>query len=259
MYSVYPIDLLHVNDNYAWAITPDRGRHAYVVDPGAAEPVEQWLTANAYELAGILITHHHWDHTNGVGDLLQQHDVPVWGPADCIAEINQVVGDGARIRLGNLEFEVMAIPGHTRDHIAYYTTSGAEPAIFCGDTLFAAGCGRLLGGTAEQLNASLQRLAQLPAETWVYCAHEYTLKNLSFAALAEPDNTAIQLRRSSVKQQRDRLQPSLPVQMHDELATNPFLRCQQPSIVESVSAWSGKMLNSPLEVFTQLRRWKDNV
>lgn len=258
MYGVYPIDILHVNDNYIWAITPDNSRQAYVVDPGAAEPVEQWLETNGRQLAGILITHHHWDHVTGVPALVQRHSVPVWGPGNCISEITEVVGEGDRISCNNIEFQVMAIPGHTRDHIAYYTTSGTEPALFCGDTLFAAGCGRVLGGTIDQLYESLGRLAQLPPETQIYCAHEYTLTNLAFAAQAEPGNPAIKQRQEFAQSLRNQGKPSLPTQLSKELATNPFLRCRTPEVVANASAWCGHSLQDSREVFTALRRWKDN-
>ena len=269
MYSVYPIDLLHVYDNYAWTLTPHGSNSAYVVDPGAAEPVVASLEAHNLQLAGILLTHHHWDHVDGVAGLVDRFEVPVWGPRIAsLPQITTVVGEGDRIQLQGIKLKVMAVPGHTANHIAYYSEGdgiedndsedNTQPSLFCGDTLFAAGCGRVLGGTVADLHLSLSRLAQLPPETLVYCAHEYTLANLIFAQTVEPDNMDIHKRLESVRDLRARGIPSLPSKLKLELATNPFLRGHIPAVVRSAEAHGGHQLSNSAEVFTALRHWKDS-
>lgn len=252
MTSVHALPAL--TDNLIWILQD--GHHAWVVDPGEAASVAAFLHQRGLQLNGILITHHHADHIAGVAALCQGHEVPVWGPDDArIATVTHPVGDGEVIELhpSRLQLSVMATPGHTASHIAFY---GAGH-LFAGDTLFAGGCGRLFEGTPAQMLASLERLAALPANTQLCCGHEYTLSNLQFAAKVEPDNTALQARLAQVQLLRQAGQCTLPVSLGTELATNPFLRCRLPSVAKAVQAHHPHCADDPLSVFTQLRQWKD--
>ncbi|MGQ4275559.1 hydroxyacylglutathione hydrolase [Pseudidiomarina sp. E22-M8] len=226
------------DDNYIWAIQPVAGAAAVIVDPGDEQPVLEWLHKQQVDLASILITHHHWDHTDGLLPLLEKFDVPVYGPDNPkIKGISNPVGEGDRFTPAGLEvnFSVLETPGHTLDHISFYATD----LLFCGDTLFSAGCGRMFEGTAPQFYTSLRKLAELPATTSVYCTHEYTAANLEFAAAAEPDNKAIKQFQQQVVQWRERDQASLPSNIARELEINPFLHARNA------------------EEFAQLRQWKD--
>lgn len=259
-FSVHPIDILHVNDNYVWAITPHNSNKAYVVDPGEAAAVLEWLDQQQRELAGILITHRHWDHVNGIDGLVERFPVPVWGPALAnLPQISHTLAGGDTLNLDNVEFRVMAVPGHTRDHIAYISVADslAKPALFCGDTLFAAGCGRVFDGSHAELHQALRKFVQLPLDTVIYCAHEYTLANLEFAAAVEPGNQAIAQRRQEVEHLRRQNLPSLPTELRLELATNPFLRWDQREVINNASRAAGCELTDSTEVFAALRRWKD--
>ncbi|RUO72455.1 hydroxyacylglutathione hydrolase [Pseudidiomarina sediminum] len=227
------------DDNYIWAIQPAPDQAAVIVDPGDAAPVLAWLAQQDVGLASILVTHHHWDHTDGIAPLVQHFHVPVYGPANpAIKTITHPLHDGDRVTPVGLtqSFEVIATPGHTLDHLSYY---GAA-SLFCGDTLFSAGCGRMFEGTAPQFFTSLRKLAELPEQTSVYCTHEYTTTNLAFAAAAEPDNRAIAHAQQRVAELRARGLPSLPTTLADELAINPFLHARNA------------------QEFAQLRQWKDN-
>lgn len=251
MVSIHPIPAFA--DNYIWLIRFG-DRRAVVVDPGDAAPVLQILQRQQLELAAILITHHHWDHINGIELLLDQYNVPVFGPAgERIAGINHPCAEGDIITLDGLQLDVMAVPGHTAGHIAFV----GHGALFCGDTLFGAGCGRLLGGSAAQLYASLNKIRWLPISTHIHCAHEYTLANLRFAQTVEPGNSAIRKRREAEEQKRRRGQATLPSTLELELVTNPFLRCDQETVVVSAENFAGKQLAGPAEVFKVLRYWKD--
>ncbi|WP_410497498.1 hydroxyacylglutathione hydrolase [Chitinibacter sp. S2-10] len=245
-------------DNYIWVI--HQNGKAIAVDPGDAAPLLDWLARNELQLAGILITHHHWDHITGLAaltqaNLSQQAQLPVYGPEQ-IAHINRPLRGGETLNLLGENFSVMATPGHTLDHLSYY---GAG-ILLCGDTLFSSGCGRLFEGTAEQMFNSLQTLAQLPAETLVCCTHEYTQSNLRFALQIEPDNPALQARATQVAQLRERGEPSLPSTLAIELASNPFLRCDQATVRAKVQQHAGIdfQAESSVEVFTELRKWKDH-
>lgn len=244
-----------LRDNYIWALR--RGAMAAVVDPGEAQPVLDFLQGEGLRLCAILNTHHHYDHVNGNIGLLERFDVPVFGPRDeNIATVSVPLGDGDRVEIAELglEFEVLAIPGHTAGHIAYY---GANH-LFCGDTLFACGCGRLFEGTPAQMSASLARLSALPASTQVYCGHEYTMANLQFAHAVEPGSAGLKQREREVRARLAAGQPSLPSTMGDERATNPFLRCDDPAIVAAAEAHAGRKLSDRVAVFAVLREWKNN-
>lgn len=250
--SIVPIPAFQ--DNYIWSI--QRGEHAAIVDPGDAAPVLAHLQAKRLQLTAIITTHHHADHVGGNMGLLAKYNVPVFGPArERIPGITHKLAEGDRIEVPGIgvQFEVLDVPGHTAGHIAYF---GAG-LLFCGDTLFSSGCGRLFEGTAAQMHASLAKLATLPPETLVYCAHEYTLANLGFAAAAEPGNAQVAARARAARAALDRGHPSLPSTLETELAANPFLRTREPAIVESASGFAGRPLSTPVEVFAALRAWKD--
>ncbi len=245
-----------LNDNYIWAITDVSAKVVLIVDPGDAKPVRAFLQEQGLTLVGILITHHHWDHTNGVAALAAEYKVPVFGPGrEKIAALTHPLQDNDSVIVGDfpLRLHALTIPGHTLDHIAYYSRG----YVFCGDTLFAAGCGRLFEGTAMQFFTSLQKLAALPDETKIYCAHEYTLSNLHFAAHVEPSNEKIKMRIEQVTAVRQKNLPSLPSTLREEKDTNPFLRCTSAELITQVEKFAGLSLTDPLQVFTQLRRWKD--
>ncbi|HWQ39080.1 MAG TPA: hydroxyacylglutathione hydrolase [Burkholderiales bacterium] len=243
------------SDNYIWCIRRDR--QAAVVDPGDAGPVLTYLRAHGLELTAILCTHHHGDHVGGNARLLAQYNVPVYGPADepipgvtrRLREGDEIVVPGVELRL-----RVLDIPGHTRGHIGY---AGAG-LLFCGDTLFSCGCGRLFEGTPAQMYASLSKLAVLPEQTRVYCAHEYTLSNLRFARAVEPDNPALAEREATARAALERGEPSLPSTIAMEKAANPFLRTGLAALRESASRRAGRKLDDPVEVFAVLRQWKDS-
>lgn len=249
------VPLSALRDNYIWALV--HGGRCIVVDPGEAAPVQTFLDDNSLSLTAILLTHHHPDHIGGVDSLTRRFPVEVYGPADArIPCVTRGVGEGDAIDIPGFAdgFRVLAVPGHTETHIAYL----AGDALFCGDTLFSSGCGRLLGGTAEQLHTSLQRLAALPPQTRVFCTHEYTLANLRFALAVEPGNSDIIARQARCLALRETSHPTLPVTMGEELTHNPFLRCAQPAVHQAAEAFAGRHLSSQQEVFAALRRWKDD-
>lgn len=243
-------------DNYIWLIHDDAHEQAVVVDPGEADPVFDTLEREELTLVGILITHHHPDHVGGVNALLAEYDVPVWGPArERIPGRTVALADGDRVAIEplGLAFDVIDVPGHTAGHIAYH----GHGMLFCGDTLFVGGCGRLFEGTPAQMLESLSRLRDLPGETRVYCAHEYTLANLRFALAVEPDNTALQQRMREVEQLREACRPTVPSTLASERAVNPFLRFDAPSVKASAERHAGKALESTVDVFAAVRGWKD--
>ncbi len=241
-------------DNYIWLFHQPDDHKAYVVDPGDAKPVLEVLDKLNLSLEGIIVTHHHPDHVGGIDQLLETSPIPVYGP-EGIPQITHILKDGDALKLDPISFDVLAVPGHTLDHIAYF--SATEPLVFCGDTLFSGGCGRLFEGTPEQMWHSLSRLAGLPSETLVYCTHEYTEANLKFALAVEPENKTLQQRVLQVQLQRQQRQPTVPSTLAVELSSNPFLRSSQPSVIQAAEQYSGQVTMSESDVFTIIRRWKD--
>ena len=245
-----------LKDNYIWLIQSVDTAEVLIVDPGEAKPVINMLTEQQLTPVAIINTHYHHDHVDGIAELVAHYQLPVFGPKNAfIPKITTPLSLSRDLSIHPSfpNFQILDIPGHTAIHIAYLI----EDMLFCGDTIFSAGCGKLLGGTAEQLFNSLQQLITLPATTNIYCAHEYTQTNLQFAATVEPSNTAIQTRIKDIDVIRKMGKPSLPTTLAMELKTNPFLRCDQPEVIQSAQQFAGYSLDSPLAVFTALRTWKD--
>lgn len=248
------VPLKAFRDNYIWLLRS--GPKAAVVDPGDAAPVLAYLAAQDLQLAAVLLTHHHGDHVGGVPELAARTGAGVYGPADDgIAGIDVPLSEPQTLRLPDLklEFAVLDVPGHTRGHIAYY----GHGRLFCGDTLFGCGCGRLFEGTAQQMWQSLSKLAALPANTGVYCAHEYTQANMDFAFAVEPGNPALARREEAVAALRAAQQPSVPSTLAEELETNPFLRPHVPEVAAAASRFRGFQVKEAVEVFAALREWKN--
>jgi len=241
-------------DNYIWTLRA--GKSAAVVDPGEAGPVKEYLAREGLALVAILATHHHPDHVGGIAELVAMAKVAVFGPkGEPIPALTHPVGQGDKVAIAALaaEFSVLDIPGHTRAHVAYY---GLE-SLFCGDTLFACGCGRVFEGTAEQMLASLSKLAALPDATKVYCGHEYTLANIKFARAVDPHNRELAAREERATKLRAAGRPTLPSTLGEERATNPFLRCAEPVVVESPNKYLGARAADPARVFAAIREWKN--
>ncbi len=259
---VWPIPAF--DDNYIWCIHD--GHSALVVDPGDATPVLQYLSDQKLTLKGILITHHHADHTGGILQLLAALDpkVPVYGPATIDIPgrtLALVEGDKIEIAAPRITFSVNEVPGHTLSHIAYFANMQAnvvEPMLFCGDTLFASGCGRLFEGTPTQMTQSLAKFAALPKNTLVYCTHEYTLSNIRFALAVEPNNINLITWAETAAALRQQHLPTLPTTIGQELQVNPFMRCDQAEVIAAAKNISGeKDLPTPAHVLAVIRAWKD--
>ncbi|CAG2151410.1 hydroxyacylglutathione hydrolase [Cupriavidus plantarum] len=265
MLKVEPIPAFQ--DNYIWAIHD--GHSAAIVDPGEAAPVERFLAERGLALGAIVITHHHGDHQGGVADLLAAHPngpdgapMPVVGPAgERIGGRTQAVreGDTVALRHPALTLRVLDVPGHTAGHVAFVADKGETdgPALFCGDTMFASGCGRLFEGTPAQMLDSLDKFAALPGETRVYCAHEYTRSNVKFARAVEPANAALAAWSARVDALREAGEPTLPTTVAHERAVNPFLRSREPSVRQAVQAQGGSTADDA-SAFGALRAWKDS-
>jgi hydroxyacylglutathione hydrolase len=242
-------------DNYIWLLNPIGTPSVWVVDPGDAQPVLDFLQHSHLTLAGILITHHHADHSGGISELIHAAgQVPVWGSVNSpVPTLTHRVKQGDHIISGALNLSVIEIPGHTLDHIAYY----GHDALFCGDTLFSAGCGRVFEGTDEQMYASLNKLAQLPDQTQLFCGHEYTLANLHFAHHIEPQNQHVIAKIKQVKELMARGEPTLPSRLSEEKQINPFLRCHERAMMKSIEQQKGVALSQPVNVFSYLRDYKN--
>jgi hydroxyacylglutathione hydrolase len=256
MLTIEPIPAF--NDNYIWLLYDQQSREAVVVDPGDAAPVLQALEERQLTLAAVLITHHHLDHVGGLPELDRVYKPVVYGPPNpAITGIDRELVAGDCIEVLGTSFEVLEVPGHTLDHIAYYHPQEA-PLLFCGDTLFAGGCGRVFEGTPAMMHSSLQILAALPPQTRVYCAHEYTLANLAFARAVEPANATLLRRIADAEAARERNEPTVPSDLALELATNPFLRCSQAELLASLQSQGRLEGESPADVFATVRGWKDH-
>jgi len=246
------------NDNYIWLINTNEGN--LVIDPGESQPVMDYMQQHQLRLTDILITHHHYDHVGGIVDLRKNIDGKVFGPNNPQIEgLDAQVTEGMTVQSCGLEFQVLEIPGHTLDHIAYFLANGSQPRLFCGDTLFSVGCGRVFEGTPQQMFASLEKLNALPANTLMYCAHEYTLANLKFAQAVEPNNSYITEHIEVCQRQRDADLPTLPSTMELERKINPFLRCSEIGLRQSLeNKIQDAKTVSDVEIFKYLRAWKDS-
>ena len=252
MLSVEPIKAY--TDNYIWLVSTNEG--SIVVDPGESKEILNLIDSNKIDLKGVLITHHHYDHTNGLLDLTNKMNLEVYGPKK-IEGINNIVNESDKFSLIGIDFEVIEIPGHTLDHLAFYSSNNKDPILFCGDTLFAGGCGRVFEGTFEQMFESLKKISNYPKETKIFCGHEYTLSNLKFALEADEDNKQLADEYINVKKLISSDIPSLPTNLNKELKVNPFLRCNEINIKNKVID-KFDIIDDELEIFTALRKWKDN-
>lgn len=260
--SAKPLSVLTVpifRDNYVWLI--HNGNHAVAVDPGESAPVLAALDQNGLTLAAIVLTHRHDDHIGGVEALLQKKAVPVFGPRHesvPIQSLTHPVSEGDNVTLPTLplRLKVLDTPGHTVGHISYYAE--AQGWLFCGDTLFTGGCGRLIEGNAKQMTESLAKLTALPDNTLVYCAHEYTISNLQFALAVEPGNQALQARMAEAKTAREQGRPTVPSKLALEKATNPFLRYNDPGIMDNMLTKGFLKQREPVASFAAIREWKNN-
>lgn len=250
------------NDNYIWLLRTAGDKRCWVVDPGDAAPVQRYLQAEALQLEGILLTHHHADHIGGVMELAVPGVTVIGALQDVyrLPPLNVQVTGGDRFQLLGHTLQVLEVPGHTLGHVAYVAEDHQPPLLFCGDTLFAGGCGRLFEGTAEQMHASLQSLARLPDTTRVYAAHEYTLSNLEFASRAEPNNQALQQRLQDCRDKRAQNLSTLPSTLAVEKSTNPFLRVALPSVKTTLQQqFPDQACNEETDAFRLLRSWKDKA
>ena len=253
MLSVEPIKAYE--DNYIWLVSTNEG--SIVIDPGESENIQKLIDNKNINLKGILITHHHYDHTNGIDNLLKKNKLEVFGPENNINGINNRVSNKDKISIIGLEFEVISMPGHTLDHIGFYSYNNNNPILFCGDTLFAGGCGRIFEGTYEQMFDALKKISKLPNSTSIYCGHEYTLSNLKFAIEVDNNNNDLKNEYNNVLKKVGSDIPTLPTTLKKELKINPFLKCDDLSIQKRIIE-KFDIPSNELEIFTALRKWKDN-
>ena len=255
MLEIIPLPAL--KDNYIWLLKNEASRHVAIVDPSEAKPVLKYIETEGLIPIAIMITHHHWDHVGGILELTEQFDIPVFTPkTETVDGSTHPVGEGDIVTLSELELElrVLDVPGHTSGAVAYYDND----RVFSGDTLFTAGCGRMFEGTPPQMHASLSKFKNLSDTALLYCGHEYTVANLKFAAKVEPENKAIRERLSIAEETRNKNLPTVPETIAVEKQTNPFLRCEESSVVAAASEYTGTSLNSAADIFAAVRDWKDN-
>ena len=251
------IPLTALKDNYIWMLINTINQCVAIIDPSEHEPVLEYIQSKNLNPIAILITHHHWDHVGGIAGLTKKYSMPVYTPKKEFVEgSTNPVSEGDIISLPELDLEIniLDVPGHTSGAIAYYT----EKMVFSGDTLFTGGCGRLFEGSPTQMYSSLSKIKKLPTKTLVYCGHEYTIPNLQFAAAVEIDNKTIQRRLDLAQKTRDENQPTVPATLKIEKQTNPFLRCNEQSVINTASIRAGRALDNPAEVFATIRNWKDS-
>ena len=253
MLSVKPIKAYQ--DNYIWLVSTNEG--SIVVDPGESKKILNLIDNNEINLKGVLITHHHFDHTNGLSDLLNKRGLEVYGPKNNVHGINNIVKNNDKFTVIGIDFEVIEIPGHTLDHIAFYSFNDGEPILFCGDTLFSGGCGRVFEGTFDQMFIALKKISKYPKETKIFCGHEYTLSNLKFALAVDENNEDLIKEYDNIKNIVDSGNPSLPTILEKELKINPFLRCDNHHIKNKIVS-KFNTSDDEFEVFCALRQWKDN-
>ena len=256
MLEIIPLPALKDHYNYIWLLKNKASNHVAIVDPGEAGPLLDLIEFEKLIPIAILITHRHWDHVDGIPEITEKYDVPVYTPkTEKVKGSTHPVGEGDTVSLPELDLTltILDVPGHTSGAIAYY----ADGMVFSGDTLFAAGCGRIFEGTPPQMHTSLSKFKTLPDDTLLYCGHEYTVSNLQFAATVEPENTLIQECLSQAKETREKGLPTVPTTLKIEKQTNPFLRCEQLDVIEAAEKISGRKLNEAHEVFAAVRSWKD--
>jgi len=257
MLEIIPLPALQDHYNYIWLLKNKASNHVAIVDPGEAGPLLDLIESEKLIPIAILITHRHWDHVDGIPAITEKYDIPVYSPkTESVKGSTHPVGEGDTVSLSELglDLAIMDVPGHTLGAIAYY----AEGMVFSGDTLFAAGCGRMFEGTPPQMHASLSKFKTLPDDTLLYCGHEYTVSNLQFATTVEPENPATQECLIEARQAREKGKPTVPTTLKTEKQTNPFLRCEETSVINAARKYSGEKLEKPHEVFAAIRKWKDN-
>ena len=253
MLSIKPIKAL--SDNYIWLVTTNEG--SIVIDPGESKQIIDLVKSNEIDLEGILITHHHYDHTNGIEEILKYKKVEVYGPKNNVNSITKRVKQNDVFNLIGLKFEVIETPGHTLDHIAFYCLKDEKSILFCGDTLFSGGCGRVFEGTYSQMYESLKKLSKLPEDTQIFCGHEYTSSNLQFACAVEPNNQFIREYNDEIIEKTKNGEPSLPSSLKIEHMINPFIRCNEENLIDNINKKFGEV-SSEIEIFSTLRKWKDD-
>ena len=253
MLSIKPIKSL--SDNYIWLVTTNEG--SIVIDPGESKQIIDLIKSNEIDLEGILITHHHYDHTNGIEEILKYKKVEVYGPKNNVNSVTKRVKQNDVFNLIGLKFEVIETPGHTLDHIAFYCFEDGKSILFCGDTLFSGGCGRVFEGTYSQMYESLKKLSKLPEDTQIFCGHEYTSSNLQFACAVEPNNQFIKKYTEEIIEKTKNGVPSLPSSLKIEYMINPFIRCNEENLIDNINKKFGEV-SSEIEIFSTLRKWKDD-